>query len=152
MSKRHKLHVVAWGAAFANVLRLGYPFDNLVSGEEPRDGYETAVAPSGVEDAWDTGVHYVLEGDARWIPMVDTAVPVATGWDGATGVRAFLRWAAMQRNPVRLYEDYATYLAAGAYVECYVVEPARALAELETDGTRRIRLKFRTAAAPFTGY
>lgn len=144
---RMALPKITWGAAFANTLAIGYPLDGVLAGSEPRAGFETAQAASGVEDSWDAGTDYVLEADVRWIPQVDTVTPAATGWDGTTGFRAFLEWA-QRKNQIRFYPD----AGGGTYLTCYLVEPLGPAGERETDGTRRVRLKLRNGASAFDGY
>lgn len=83
---------ITWGASFANTLNIPY-VDDPVAYPEPRSGSEWGQGPSGVEDAWTIGDDEVLAFVARWIPTTNTADPLATGWDGATGWAAFLKWA-----------------------------------------------------------
>lgn len=145
---RLKVAKITWGAAFANTLNLGYPFDSFKSGSEPREGSEQVQAPSGVEEAWTVGVDHILDVVARWIPQTDTASPVATGWDGATGFRAFLQWA-RDKNLCRVYRD-ATDGASS--IDCYLADPMTGYPDPEADGTRTIGLKFRNYLTPFDGY
>jgi hypothetical protein len=138
---------ILWGAALANTLRLGYPLDNVTSGDTPRDGSSWAQTPSGVEDAWIVGTDYVLSGDVRWIPQTDTSSPLATGWDGATGFRAFLAWA-RAKNVIRFYPD----AGAGTFVDSYLVDPLQGEPLWESDGTRRITLRIRNVSTAYDGY
>ncbi|MCA1571294.1 MAG: hypothetical protein LC798_13440 [Chloroflexi bacterium] len=93
---------IVWGA---NTLNFGYPLEAATSWSEAREGSEVVVSDSGdAEDAWITGYDYFLAGEARWIPPANTTNPVATGWDGAAGWRAFLEWA-WQRNSFVWYPD-----------------------------------------------
>ena len=144
---RAKRPKILWGAAFANTLSFGYPLDNVVAGDEPRAGFAVDQAPSGVEDSWDNGTDYVLSADVRYIPQADTVSPTATGWDGATGFRAFVQWA-RKKNLVRFYPDKD----AGTFIDSYLVEPMTGQPELEEDGTRRLRLKLRNASTAYDGY
>lgn len=139
---------ILWGASFANVLHVGYFLDNVKSGDQPRDGSEWVQSPSGVEEAWITGTDFYIEFDVRWIPQVDTASPVATGWDGTTGVREFLKWA-RQKNAFRFVMD-ATSL--GTYILSYLVDPTTGYPDPEDDGTRKIRLRIRNASTAYDGY
>jgi hypothetical protein len=139
---------IRWGAGFANLLQLGYALDNVRAGDEPRAGSTVDQAPSGVEDAWTTGVDYVLSADVRWIPRADTAAPAATGWDGAAGFRAFLAWA-RDKNLVRWYPDVTD---AATFIDSYLVEPMQGQGDNESDGTRRIPLKLRNSSTPYNGY
>ena len=139
---------ITWGASFANTLNIGYPLDNPVAFNDPRDGTEILVMESGVRDAWETGDDEYLAGDIRWIPGADTIDPVATGWDGATGFKAFLKWA-RQMNQFRFYPDKDV----GTYHTCYLVSPLRGEPPAEEDGTRRIRLiMVDVNGTEFTGY
>lgn len=146
-SFRLKNPKILWGAAFVNTLSIGYPLDNVLAGETPRDGSTFDQSPSGIEDAWIVGTDFVLEGDVRWIPQVDTATPVATGWDGGTGFRAFLAWA-RQKNVVRFYPD----AGAGTTIDCYLAAPMEGSGESESDGTRRVRIRLRNPTTAFDGY
>lgn len=138
---------ILWGAAFANTLNVGYRLDNVKSWDEPRQGGAVDQAPSGVEDAWTVGVDYVLEGELRWIPQTDTTTPLATGWNGALGVRAFLQWA-RDKNVVRFYPD----AASGTFIDCYLVEPMKGGGEVEEDGTRRVVFRLRNSTSNLDGY
>lgn len=144
---RAKRPKILWGASFANTLSFGYPLDSVKAGDEPRAGSSVDQAPSGVEDAWTVGTDYVLAASVRYIPQTDTASPVATGWDGATGFRAFLAWA-RDKNLVRFYPDKD----AGTFIDCYLVEPMTGQPELEEDGTRVLALKLRSPSVSFDGY
>lgn len=148
MSFRATHPKILWGAGLANTLYFGYALDNVVAESEPRSGSEQIQAPSGVEDAWTVGTDYVLTFDARWIPQADTVTPQATGWDGATGFRAFLEWA-RDKNAFSFYPD-AT--AGTVIASCYLAEPMKAAAASESDGTRRLTLKIRNASTAFDGY
>ena len=138
---------ITWGAAFANTLSVGYPLDNVTAGDEPRAGSVFDRSTAGVEDAWITGVDYLLTADVRWIPQVDTAAPVATGWDGTTGVRAFLSWA-RQKNQFRFYPD----ATSGTYLTCYLADPMQGLPSAESDGTRKLTMTIRNVTSAFDGY
>ena len=144
---RAKRPKILWGSGFANTLSFGYPLDNVVAGDEPRAGSSVDQAPSGVEDAWTVGTDYVLSADVRYIPQADTVSPTATGWDGATGFRAFLAWA-RDKNLVRFYPDKD----AGTFIDSYLVDPMTGQGSLEEDGTKRVTLKLRNASAAYDGY
>lgn len=144
---RAKRPKILWGTSFANTLSFGYPLDSVVAGDEPRAGSSFDQAPSGVEDAWIVGTDYVLAAEARYIPQADTASPVATGWDGATGVRAFLAWA-RDKNVVRFYPDKD----GGTFIDSYLVEPMTGQGALEEDGTKRVAFKLRNASTAYDGY
>jgi hypothetical protein len=144
---RTKVPKILWGAAFANTLAIGYWLDNTAAGDEPRPGSEVVQAPSGIEEAWTIGTDFLLTGEVRYIPPTDTATPVATGWDGATGFRAFLAWA-RDKNVIRFYPD----ATAGTSIDCYLVEPMTGQAAPEADGTRRVVLKLRNTTTAFDGY
>lgn len=94
---------ITWGPSFGNTLWIPYA-DNAVSYTEPGEDWEWLRAPSGFRDAWVGGEDGMLALDHRWIPTVNTSDPLATGWDGAAGVRAFLSWA-RGMNPYRVYPD-----------------------------------------------
>lgn len=142
---------IGWGASFANTIEIEL-LDNPIAYSAPREGSEWDEGGTGVEDAWILGTDQFLEGD---VPFIHTNTgdninaTIATGWDGATGWRAFLEWA-RQKNQFRWYPDRTS----GTFVLCYLVEPMNGAPQLdEGDGTRRLHLKIRTADdSPFTGY
>ena len=109
---------ITWGTSFANTLSFGYPLSLTRAWTADREGSEYAKGASGAQDAWITGTDAFLRGDWTWIPPSDGTDPVATGWDGATGVDAFLAWA-RQGNAFRFYPNKDV----GTYIECYLVSP-----------------------------
>lgn len=139
------LPCILWGSSFQNTLSIGYPLDSLISYSNPREGYSVVQTESGIEGAWIQGTDYVLEGDMRWIPSVSTSNPVYTGWNGATGVEAFLEFA-RNKNPIRYCPNAA---ATGSYTTCYLVEPMTGPPNQEENGTRSIRLVLRTPSGSF---
>jgi len=140
---------ITWGTSFANTLNFGFPLDNPVAWNDPREGSEVLVMESGARDAWTLGTDEFLAGDVRWIPGQNTTDPVATGWDGSTGFKAFLAWA-RDMNKLRFYPDKNS----GTYHTCYLVEPLKGEPPAEPDGTRRIRLVIVDdgTQGAFTGY
>lgn len=139
---------ILWGASFANVLSFGYPLDGPISYPLPREGSEWVQASSGVRDAWLVGTDQRLRGSVRHIPIADTVSPVASGWDGATGWRAFLEWARAM-NVFRFYPDKDL----AGYLECYLVAPLLEPPALEDDGTRTLELEVESSAGTaFSGY
>lgn len=146
---RQKLAAIAWGAAFANTLNVGYWLDDVTAGDEPRAGSEQLQSPAGSEDAWTVGTDYVLQCKVRWIPQSNTSSPLATGWDGSTGFRAFLQWA-RDKNAFKFYPDVSDLTT---HIDnCYLVEPMTGQGAFEADGTRVVQLKIRNASTPFDGY
>jgi hypothetical protein len=140
---------ITWGFNLLNTLSVGYLLDNVRAGPQPRAGSTTAQSPSGVGDAWTVGTDYLLAFDLRWIPQVDTAVPLATGWDGATGVAEFLR-SARDMNLFRFWYDAATNFV---FNDCYLVEPMTGYGDPEPDGTRRLSMVIRSyTGTRFDGY
>ena len=146
-SYRQKAPKITWGASFANTLSIAYPLDAVTAGDEPRTGSSFDRSVSGVEDGWITGVDYLLTAEIRWIPQVDTAVPLATGFDGTTGVRAFLAWA-RQKNPFRWFPD----AASGTFITAYLAEPMQGVPTAESDGSRKLTVTFRNTTTPWDGY
>ncbi len=137
---------ITWGAGFVNTLTLGYPLQNAVAYSEPREGSEFTMGPSGEEDSWITGTNQYLEGGAAWIPAADGGG--VTGWDGATGFRAFLE-SARAKNDFKFFPDKD----GGGNVTCRLAEPMAGAPALEQDLTRRVLLKIRsTDDSAFTGY
>lgn len=145
MSYRGKPCQITWGAAFGNVLAIGYALDEAVSYPVPREGSEWAQCDSGEEDGWIVGTDQMLEGMVRWIPRVTGVTPEgrnATGWDGPTGWREFLTHA-RGKNIYRFYPDMID--APAVYKECYLVAPLTERPEPEDDYSRKLRLVQRTA-------
>lgn len=146
-SYRFKTPKITWGAAFANTLNIGFPLDSVKAYDEPRAGSAFDRCTSGVEDAWITGTDYLLTAEVRYIPQVDVATPLATGWDGATGFRALLAWA-RNKSQVRFFPD----AASGTYLLCYLADPMQGPPDFETDGTRKLTVTLRNTTSPFDGY
>jgi hypothetical protein len=139
---------ITWNTGFGSTFTFAYTLDNWSSYSKPRDGSEWAQSTSGIEDAWIVGKDYYLEGDIRWIPSTDTTSPVATGWDGSTGVRAFLEWA-WDKNGFNFYPDKN----AGNPILSYLVQPIdNAQITIESDGTRMFHIVMRNAAVAYDGY
>lgn len=136
---------IVWNA---NDLDIGYPLDNAVAYPEPVDGSDLVVAPSGARDAWIPRTREILVGDVRWIPTTDTTDPVATGWDGATGWAAFLAYA-RKGNAFDFYPDRSSTTS----ISSYLLEPFRGEPPIESDGSRRLRLKIESVdGSAYTGY
>jgi hypothetical protein len=106
----------------------------------------TRVPVTEANRAWIVGTDYVLELEWRWIPTTDTATQ--TGWDGTTGIRAFLEWA-RQKNAFRWIPDAST---PGTYVTSYLVEPFQQAPSIEANGYRRFRLVIRNCTTAYDGY
>lgn len=103
-SVRGKFPKIVWNG---NTILFGVPLDQAVAFSRPSPGSERARAASGVRDAWLTGIDQILRGAVRWIPGEDETCPyghTATGWDGATGWRAFLEYA-WEGNAFAFYPD-----------------------------------------------
>jgi hypothetical protein len=145
MSNWNKIPKITWGTSFANSASFGYPVDAWQSYSKPREGSETAQAQSGVEDSWRIGTDYYLSVQLRWIPGTNTTVPVATGWDGTTGIRAFTEWA-QDKNIFRWYPDKDT----SSYIPSYLVDPQ--IPSTEVDGTRNLTLIMRNTGSAYDGY
>ena len=146
-SNRFARPKITWGTSFANTLNVGYPLDNVSCGSDQREGSEVKQGASGIEDSWVIGIDYVLVGDIRWIPQVDTTTPLATGWDGTAKVREFLEWA-RQKNQFRFFPD----ATSGTYILSYLVEPMKGQPTPEVDGTRRLTITIRNTSTPYDGY
>lgn len=145
---RDRLRAVCRGGEiFWTELHLGYPLDEAVSYSRPAEGSAMAFLPSGAVDAWDAGETHVLQATVRWIPRENTASPLATGWDGVTGFRAFLAHA-RRGNPCWLSPDL-TDLSAGWTM--HVEAPFDDAPALEVDMTRSVALVLRSAT-PIEGY
>jgi hypothetical protein len=130
-----------------NTLNFGYELDNVVSYAATSDASQFVRIENGDEYAWVPNTNYILEGDVRWIPTANGGNPTQTGWDGATGWRAFLEYA-RAKNKFKFYEDNRF----NSYIESYLVDPLNGEHELEPDGTRKIRLVIRNSTTPYDGY
>lgn len=142
-SYRRTLPRITWGAGAVNQINFAYPLDEAIAYSKPQEGSAIAFLPSGAVDAWDAGTAYVLEAVVRWVPMENTATPLATGWDGATGWRAFLEWA----RKGNAFTFYPNVLTLGVLHTLYLEEPFDSAPTLEPDMTRAIRVKMRGTAA-----
>lgn len=138
-----KTPAIYWGTATAS---FAYPVDNWATYSQPREGTAFVQTLSGVEDSWYVGDDYYFEGDFRWIPSETTGS--ATGWNGATGVRAMLEYG-RRKQTIRFVPNSAV---PSTYYDSYLVEPLAGGHVLEPDGTRTIRIVLRNASAPVEGY
>jgi hypothetical protein len=141
---------ITWSGSFGTQLDIAYPLNNLVASSRAFDGSTFLQIESGEEDAWIINTEYYLEGDVRFIPNSNTTASgtmTQTGWDGDAGVRAFIEWA-QEKNIFRFYPDKTS----GTYIESYLVEPTTTAPNIESDGTRTIRLVIRNASTPYDGY
>lgn len=127
-----ELSKIEWNG---NTINIPYALDNLTAYTTAIDNSEYVRTENGEESSWTPSTNFVLEGDVRWIPTTSTVTQ--TGWDGATGWRAFLEYA-RAKNKFNFYLD-----AYGPSIESYLVEPLDGEHTLELDGTRRIRLVIR---------
>lgn len=130
-----------------NTIVFGYALDNVTSYSTNIDGSQTVRTENGTEYSWIPNNNYILECDVRWIPTTNGTNPTQTGWDGATGWRAFLEYA-RAKNP------FSFFLAStdGSGISSYLVDPLDGQHELEPDGTRRIRLVIRNTTTAYTGF
>ena len=147
MPNFNKLPKITWGASFANTVNFAYPVDNWSSYSQPREGSMVTQAQSGVEDSWRIGTDYYLSVELKWMPNTDTTTPLATGWDGATGVRAFVEYA-QDKNVCRWYPDKTS----GTYIHSYLVEPMTGGPTTEIDGTKTLRIVMRNSGSAYDGY
>lgn len=134
---------ITWGTSFANTITIQLPVDNANSYSINMDGTKYSAFPSGEEDAWVVDTWYIFDGDFRWIPTTTTAN--ATGWDGATGWRAFLEWARL-KNQFRFYPDKNSgtfYLSTLANTDD--------IPKLEPNGTRIVHLQMRQITSAYDG-
>lgn len=145
MSNFNKLPKIVWNG---NTLTIAYRVDNWESYSKPRQGSEFLQMESGVETAWVVATDYMWSGDFRWIPGTDISSPFTqTGWDGSTGWRAFIAWAAA-KNTFDFYPD----ASSGTYITSYAVDADTIIPTLEPDGTRRVRLTIRNGSTEYSGY
>lgn len=142
---------IIWGGSFENTLIFGLPLDNVISWERPIEGSSMSVAPSGERDGWIVGLEHVLEGDVRGIPTSDLTSPyVATGWDGASGWRAFLTWAREGPKTFRFAPEKGSL---GVFVPSYLVRPWDESPSIDSNGERRVRLEMVSAdGSAYTGF
>lgn len=135
---------INWGPGFANTITIQYPADSLTTYSQPRGGSDFVQTLGGLESAWIVGSDYYLEATFRWIPNEST--PDATGWEGASGWEAFLRYA-RAKNPFRwvLNTD-----SPGVFVESWLAEPMEGGPAIEMDGTKSIRITIRNPNTPYS--
>lgn len=144
MPNRTARPAIIWNDTYNKTLLFGYPLDEAISYPMPREGSEEIQGSSGIEDAWDEGTDYYLEGAVRWIPINTGNTPEGvsqTGWDGNSGWRAFLEWA-WEKNVIRFCPDQNDL---GTYYNCYLVAPRSDKPELESNYTRKVFLVLRTS-------
>jgi hypothetical protein len=95
---------ITWGASRENTLWLPY-FENAMAWARPGPDWEWVRTPSGYRDSWQAGFDQTAAGDVPWIPRSATTSPFSSGWDGATGWRAFMQWAAAHPNWFAWHND-----------------------------------------------
>lgn len=130
--------MITWGAGFANTLAFGDVFDQALAWTAPREGYKAVQSyGTGEEDAWMQGRDGFLSGALRLIPLVTTAT--RTGWDGPTGVKAWLAWA----RAGQVFRWYPDATVSSSYYEMFLVEPTKGPAETEPNGDKKLALTMR---------
>jgi hypothetical protein len=141
---------IKWGPTFTNIIVIGYPLDDPLAYEDPREGSDFVQGSSGVEDAWVQGEDQILEGVLRWIPRVVATNPAATGYEDANGVRDWIS-DARKKNIFRWYPDIGGNPTV--FYNMYLVDPMTGGIEKEADGRRRVKIKMRTSdGASVDGY
>ena len=149
---RGAIPAITWGAAFVNTIDRSLPIDRARVYSTPRPGSVLTGVTGGARDAWITGTDHILEGLFRWIPIADETTPAVTGWDGATGWRAFLEWV-KEGNVFRLIHDQDT---PGTYSPMYLLEPFGddpGIAQERMFRYRAVKMKMRTSDdSVLTGY
>lgn len=111
------------------------PLDSVNAYTSPRPGSRVARGQSGIQDGWDTGWDYHLEGFQRWIEGAD--------WDNKWV--PMLQWA--RGKKVRFHPDKDST----TYVECYFHPQMELTPSPEDDGTRNLMVQLIHTSA-FTGY
>lgn len=142
---------ITWETAFANQLDIAYPLDNFSEGGEPGEGSEVGEAPSGVRDVWITRDDQFLRGEIRWIPPANTAAPLATGWYGATGFSAFLKWV----RDGNIFRWIPNLLVPATFIPSYWIEPFKGSPPREPNDPsfRRQRMVIRSSdGSEYPGY
>jgi hypothetical protein len=128
---------ILWGTSYLNVLRLGRPVYDVVTGRDPREGSEWAETTAGVRDSWIVGRDYTMDFSLRWIPDGGDGSTYAP-WSGPLGVQAFLDWA-RDSNTFRFVPD-DTYPTA--YVDgCYLADPFNGSGGLDALIRRTMQLR-----------
>lgn len=119
----------------------------------PREGYETAVVPSGSRDSWSYGNEYVRRSGAHWIPAVARDWPVTvSGFQGANestgvncGVQAMLL-AGMDMQAMTWVPDRS---ACSVNQSVYLTAPGRDWEpSQEPNGDFSFEMETVTASAP----
>lgn len=144
---------VLWGAAssgytYENELLLGYTLYDPVDDRTPRAGSQWLQAPSGVEDAWLTGLDYTLKCEARWIPDSPASTPQRSPVGGPNSWSQFLDYA-RAKNTFRFVPNaaYPNFWVDGVYL----VEPTSGLGALDaTKLLRNVPLILRQPNVPWT--
>lgn len=91
-----KPKITWWPGGAATTLVLRYPLDEACAYPRMSKGSDVQQIRSGETDAWTEDTEWCLSGSIRYIPSTDDlnglGATIATGWDGATGWRAFLEY------------------------------------------------------------
>lgn len=145
-----RIPMIHWDTG-PNVLEFGYPIDAAVAWDEPLEGSNLIVAPSGVRDGWIVRDEPRLAGTVRWIPtdnIADTGHAPFSGWDSANGWAAFLSFA-RKGNSFLFFPDRTL----GTSISSYLVSPFSGEPGQAQDGTRTLRLVIASdSATKYTGY
>ena len=135
------------GLTYQNTLIVGYPFYDVVTDREAREGSEVVQSPSGVEDSWITGRDYVMTVQVRFVDDSPTALPTRAPVAGPIAWQDFLDYG-RAKNLLRFVPD-ASY--PSAYVDgCYLVEPMKGFGANMENLQRAFPLKLRNPTVDFT--
>lgn len=138
---------IVWTSGSTYTLNFGAFPDSPIAYSRPRDGSTFVQFTSGIEDSWILGTDFYLECDLRWIPTSNTTNPIATGWDGVSGVRAFLEFA-RQKNTFDWYPN----ASGSTKITSYLVDDGTTPPTLEENGFRKVHLVLRNTSTDYAGY
>lgn len=138
---RGKAFKIVWSG---HTLNSAVPLDDARAWPELRPGSTSRRVVSGIEDAWTTGIDWLLSGEVIHIQATDTTLQNGqphSGWDGTGGWRAFLEWA-WDGHAFVFYPDASD---ASTAFNAVLVEPTQEQApELDAPSiTRRLALVIR---------
>ena len=141
----------------ATPLVLRYPLDEAAAYPRMSKGSDVQQIRSGETDAWTEDTEWCLSAMVRYIPATDEVnglgATVATGWDGASGWRAFLEYC-WNGGTFLFFPDGTT----PTYFVAELLEPAMgdyagSPPSAEPDYSRALKIVLRRSdTVPISGY
>ena len=150
---RGNLPKIEWGNG--KTINFGYPLFDINTWSMNRDLTEYVYSQDGTQLSWNTGTHYFMSCNIRWIPTNDLTIELhpggetimITGWDGDDGWRVFLEWA---RRANRF--DFFPNRDSDTSIRSWLADTISAKPSLESDFTRKLSFSIRNITQPYDGY